>query len=102
MNRVPVTIRRSSLVPNGFSAWVPLKRVILIAPHTIITERLIAHELAHCVQAETAAWPLAYVLQWVRVGLNYYRMPYERAARRAEQEPYYLTWAAEVIREHKL
>ena len=96
--RVPVTIKRSSVVPDGFAAWVPVKRTILIAPHTLATPRLIAHELAHVLQAESAVWPLAYVLQWIANGFKYESMPYEVQARKAEVSPVMLEWARDVLR----
>ena len=95
--RVPVTITRSPLVPNGVRAWVPLRRTIVVAPGTDLTEHLLAHELKHVEQAELHPWPAAYVWQWVRTGFNYTRMPFEVAARHAEGEPFYRAWARDLL-----
>ena len=97
MTRVPVKLRRSRLVPPGFAAWVPLKRTILIARGAEVSEELIAHECAHVRQAETAIWPLAYVVQWLTTGMNYSTMPFEVEARRAESEPFYRAWARDLL-----
>ena len=97
MTRVPVNMRRSSLVPAGFAAWVPFKRTVLIGRDVEATERLMAHELKHVHQAETAIWPLAYVIQWAATGFSYHRMRYEVEARAAESEPFYRAWARDLL-----
>jgi hypothetical protein len=96
--RVPVTIRRSHLVPPGFAGWVPLKRTVLIARGQPLTERLLAHELCHVRQAEEAIWPLAYLIQWAHSGFSYSRMAYEVEARAAERCPWHLTWARDLMK----
>ena len=96
--RVPVTIKRSRLVPPGAATWVPVPRLILVRPGEPITERLLAHELGHVVQAEEFVWPLAYVLQWARTGFSYSRMPFEVEARKAETDPWYRAWAHDLMR----
>jgi len=98
VTRVPVSLKRSALVPNGFAAWVPLKRTVLIAHGAVVTPRLIAHECAHVLQAEKTIWPLAYVLQWAASGFSYSRMPFEVEARKAETEPFYLDWARDLLK----
>ena len=97
VTRVPVKLRRSPLVPAGFTAWVPVKRTVLIRRDVEVTERLIAHELAHVRQAEAAVWPLAYVVQWLTTGMNYSTMPFEVEARRAETEPFYRAWSRDLL-----
>jgi hypothetical protein len=99
LERVPVTIRRSALVPPGAAAWVPVRRLILVRPSEPLTERLLAHELAHVTQAETFSWPLAYLAQWARTGFSYSRMPFEVAARKAEVDPWYRAWAHDLMRD---
>jgi len=98
VTRVPVSLKRSAFVPSGFAAWVPFKRTILIAPGAVATPRLIAHELCHVHQAEKTIWPLAYVLQWAATGFSYARMAFEVEARKAETEPFYLSWATDVLK----
>jgi hypothetical protein len=94
---VRVTIVRSVFVPRGFSAWVPRKRTIVVAPRTVLSERLLAHELAHVRQAERTVWPLAYVVQWAVSGFSYPTMPFEREAREAERDPFFLAWARDLL-----
>ena len=102
MRRVSVSITRSRLVPRGFAAWVPMRRCVLIGQRVVVTERLLAHELCHVHQAEESVWPLAYVTQWLANGMKYTTMPYERQARAAETIPFYLEWATDLIKEHRL
>jgi hypothetical protein len=96
MTRVPVRITRG-LVPPGAAAWVPARRTIIIAPGAVVTERLLAHELAHVKQAETRPWPLAYALQWAVTGMSYTRMPFEVEARAAEGHAFYRAWARDLL-----
>ena len=97
VTRVPVNMRRSILVPPGFAAWVPVRRTILIARGAEVSERLVAHECVHLLQAERHVWPAAYVWQWLTTGLSYTRMRYEVEARAAESEPFYRAWAAALL-----
>ena len=97
MTRVPVKLRRSPLVPAGFTAWVPVKRTVLIRRDVEVTERLIAHECVHLIQAERHAWPAAYVWQWIRTGFSYTNMPFEVEARAGEVDPFYRAWAKALI-----
>lgn len=99
MTRVPVTVRHSSLpfFPRWVAATVPAKRTILVREGFTLDRRLLAHELRHVTQAEHAAWPLAYVIQWARSGFSYTRMPYEREARAAERDERYLAWADDLL-----
>ena len=96
--RVPVRVIQTNAVPPGAAAWVPKKRTILVRPQHARNKRLMAHELQHVRQAEKAAWPLAYVIQWMRSGFSYTNMPYEVEARAAETQPHMLQWADEVIK----
>jgi len=98
--KVPVSVVPH--VPLGGSwvtAQVPFKRTIWVRPGVQVTRRLIAHELRHVIQAEANPWPFAYFWQWLTTGRNYWTMPFEQEARRAETDPFYLEWADEVIRE---
>ena len=95
--RVPVSLRRSVWVPDGFAAWVPCKRTILVRVGHPVTPRLIAHELAHVLQAERHAWPWAYVRQWAATGFSYTNMPFEVEARAAERDETMLAWARDVL-----
>ena len=98
--RVPVTIRRCHLlVPKGFGAWVPIRRTIIFRTGEPITESFLAHELAHVLQAERHAWPLAYVLQWVQYGFKHRNMPFEIAAGKASRDPWYRAWARDLMRD---
>jgi hypothetical protein len=98
MRRVPVSVDIQSPIGGAWiAAQVPLKRTIWVRPGISMTKRLIAHELRHVVQAETRPWPLAYFWQWLTTGRNYWTMPFEREARAAETDPFYLQWAEEVI-----
>jgi hypothetical protein len=92
-----VTIVRSPFVPWGYSAWVPRRRTIVVARHVVLTERLLAHELVHVHQAERTLWPLAYVAQWASTGFSYATMPYEREARVAERDSFYVAWARDLL-----
>ena len=96
--RVPVTVKRVPfLIPPWVIAMVPKPRLIWVRQRVPLTERLLAHELCHVLQAERHSWPLAYFVQWITTGFSYTRMPFEREARRAESEPFYLAWAANVL-----
>jgi len=98
VTRVPVRIVRSRFLwPPWVTAMVPVKRTILVRASANLDRRLLAHELRHVTQAETAAWPLAYALQWVATGFSYRNMPFEREARAAESDPKYLTWADDLL-----
>jgi hypothetical protein len=99
MRRAPVTIRRSHLVPAGHQAWVPRRGLILVMPRAQLTPQLLAHELAHITQAERHPWPTAYLTQWLLTGMSYRNMRFEREARAAEHEPFYLSWAADLLAE---
>ena len=97
MQRFPFTVWRTPLVPDGFAAWVPCKRQVWVAPNTVVTPRLMAHEIAHLIQAENAVWPLAYVIQWAATGFSYTNMPFEVEARAAERDETMLAWARDVL-----
>ena len=98
MRRVPVSIKRVRwLALPWVRAMVPRKRVILVRRDVALTERLLAHELAHVIQAERHPWPLAYFAQWVASGFSYTNMPFEVEARKAEREPWYLAWANDIL-----
>lgn len=99
MTKIPVHLTYSTPLGGAWvAAQVPFKRTIWVRPGTPLTTRLIAHELRHVIQAETRPWPLAYFWQWLTTGRNYHTMPFEREARAAETDPFYLDWAKEVIR----
>ena len=100
MTRVPVTIRRA-WVPPGFAAWVPKPRTIIVGHNVVLTQRLLAHEHAHVLQAEEYRWPSAYVWQWITTGFSYTRMPFEVEARSAEKNIWYLAWACDLMKAHK-
>ena len=100
MKRVPVTITRA-WVPPGFAAWVPKPRTIIVGHNVVLTQRLLAHELAHVLQAEEYRWPSAYVWQWITTGFSYTRMPFEVEARAAEKNIWYLAWACDLMKAHK-
>jgi hypothetical protein len=97
--RVPVSIRRCWLfVPKGFGAWVPVRRTIIFRTGEPITERGLAHELCHVLQAEDRPWPIAYVLQWVQYGFKHRNMPFEIAAHKAEVDPWFRAWARDLLK----
>ena len=98
MTRVPVRIKRVPfLIPTWAAAMVPTKRTILVRTGVTLTQRLLAHELAHVAQAEKHPWPLAYFAQWAASGFSYFNMPFEVEARRASREPWYLAWASDIL-----
>lgn len=98
MRRTPVAMR-IGWTPPGAHAWVPLPRTIVVRSAELVTERLVAHELAHVLQAEAnPPWPLTYVWQWIRTGFSYTRMPFEVSARAAERNEAMLEWARDLIR----
>jgi hypothetical protein len=101
MMQVPVVVKRSSLpgYPRWVAATVPCKRTVLVRPGVALTARLLAHELAHVLQAERHPWPLAYLMQWVASGFNYHAMPFEVEARKMEREPFMLSWARDLLEE---
>ena len=98
MKRVPVAIRRA-WVPPGFAAWVPRARTIIVGRDVEVTERLLAHECAHVLQAERYSWPSAYIWQWITTGFSYTRMPFEVEARAAEKNVWYLAWARDLMKD---
>jgi hypothetical protein len=87
-----VTLRAGRLIPaiggllarmGGPAAAVTLRRTIVVHPEVRLTQRLLAHELAHVRQWEAdALFPLRYTLETVRQG--YLGNRYERQAREAE------------------
>ena len=98
MTRIPVRIKRVPfLIPTWAAAMVPTKRTILVRTGVTLNQRLLAHELAHVIQAEQYPWPLAYFVQWATTGFDYHSMPFEAEARRAETDPFYLSWARDLL-----
>lgn len=98
MVRCPVLIKRKSfLIPFWAAAQVPAKRTIWVKRGVTLTPTLLAHELAHVIQAEQYPWPLAYFMQWASSGFKYHSMPFEVEARRAEKDPWYRSWASDII-----
>lgn len=103
MKRVPVTLRVSWFVPPWAGAWVPWRRAIIVRRREYVTPTLVAHELAHVLQAEAAAarlpwpWALVYAWQWLVTGMRYSSMPFEVEARAAESEPFYRAWARDLL-----
>ena len=73
--------------------------VILVKRGVGLTEKLLAHELAHVLQ-----WRLlgvfGFMYDYARFFLRhgYARHPLEMAARLAEQDEYFLHWAREILR----
>jgi hypothetical protein len=98
VNRVPVTVARSRFIGHGIAGWVPLPRTVIFNPTVHVSVRLLAHELCHVMQAEHfKPWPLRYVMQWAATRFDYYKMPFEREARAAEQDSDYRIWAHDLI-----
>lgn len=104
--RVPVDVRFSRLVPPQAAAWVPWPRTIRFKPGTPLYVGLMAHELMHVLQAEKygKAWPAVYLAQWLKTGIMigsfaraYHEMPFEKEARRAEQDLDMRVWARDII-----
>ena len=56
MKRVPVAIRRA-WVPPGFAALVRKAPTIIVGRDVMLTQRLLAHELAHAQQGPLARSP---------------------------------------------
>lgn len=87
-----VVLRHASWLPRiagllagmrGPAAAVTVGRTIVIHPSVRITQRLIAHELAHVRQwQEHRLFPLRYALHHLKYG--YHDNPYEVEARNAE------------------
>jgi hypothetical protein len=90
-----VTVRRGRWIPrlggllgrmNGPAAAVTLRRTIVVHPSVRMTQRLLAHEMAHVRQwAEDPLFPLRYTAETLRRG--YVQNRYEREAREAEASP---------------
>ena len=91
-----VSLRSSRLIPlaggllsgmGGPAAAVTLGRTILVAPGTLVTPRLVRHELMHVTQWERhpVTFPIRYIGAHIRHG--YRDNPYEREARAAEAGP---------------
>lgn len=89
-----VSLRRSRFITaaggmlagmRGPAAAVTLGRTIIVSPTTIITPRLIRHELAHVRQwtRRPLVFPLAYAAFHLRSGYN--ANPYELEAQAAER-----------------
>ena len=99
MRRVPVTVVERGFVPPGVDAWVPRPRLIVFRRPGLISQRLMAHELAHVNQWERhgIAFPALYVLAWARAGLSYSENAFEREARALENNHAYLAWAREIM-----
>lgn len=98
MIRVPVAIKRVPfLIPFWAAAQVPAKRTIWVRSGVKLTPTLLAHELAHVQQAERHPWPLAYFMQWASSGFKYHSMPFEVEARKAEVDPWYRSWAEDLL-----
>lgn len=89
----------SKFVPKASSAaWVPWFNHIFCRD-TKPTVHLIAHELKHVEQwhQHGLMFPILYGLQWLQVGRDGHKMPFEIAAHEAADEKYYLDWAKEVL-----
>ena len=98
MTRVPVAIQRKRfLIPAWAAAQVPWGRTIWVRSGVKLTPALLAHELCHVQQAERHPWPLAYFMQWAASGFSYFNMPFEVEARKAAKEPWYLSWANDIL-----
>lgn len=103
MKKVNVKLIKGFVFP-GFAGWVPCPRVIVYSPKYAVNRKFLAHELMHVSQWERYSiffLPL-YVLQWVLVGFNYWKIPLEVEARSAEYDEDYLLWADETLRRNKL
>jgi len=67
---IPVRVKRSLFVPPNRYGWTPWKRTILIRRDYPVSEREMAHELAHVLQWERygAFFPLVYLWKKKRPG----------------------------------
>lgn len=106
MQRVPVEIILvPTLWPEGTLERVSKRRTIYwskafsLGPD--VHRRYLAHALAHVIQRERLAWRYVFVYAyfWVLAGFSYDRHRMEAEARAAETDPWYLEWAADLIRE---
>jgi hypothetical protein len=72
--------------------------VILVKRGVPLTERLVAHELAHVLQWR-ALGVCRFIFHYLRFFLRhgYAGHPLEEAARQAETDPFYLTWAWKIL-----
>jgi hypothetical protein len=90
-------VRVPFIVPAWARAQVPRRGVIWVRRDVALSERLLAHELRHVMQAESHPWPWAYFAQWALTGFSYRDMPFEVEARAAENEPFYRQWARDLL-----
>ncbi len=93
------------MVPWLIPGWARAQAwwtVILVKRGVPLTEGLVAHELAHVLQwREFGVWGFmfAYLRLFRRHG--YEAHPLEMAARRAETDGFYLTWARRLLTDRK-
>jgi hypothetical protein len=98
--RFPVRIHVVDTIPARHgaitTAYVAGPRDIVVA-RAHITERTIAHELAHLVQWQQYGfdWPVVWFMQVLTHG--YENAPFEVEARALANDPWYLDWARELI-----
>jgi hypothetical protein len=76
--------------------------VILVKRGVPLTESLLAHELAHVLQwRDLGVWRFMYRYLSFFLRHGYQAHPLELAARRAETDEFYLTWAREILHSKK-
>jgi hypothetical protein len=103
MKKIPVTLKKGFVFP-GFAGWVPLPGLIIYNPKYSPNRIFVAHELMHVTQWKRHGFGFLflYILQWIKVGFNYWNIPFEIEAREAENNSDYLLWADEVLRKNNL
>jgi hypothetical protein len=96
---------RIYFVPWLIPAWARAQAwwtVILVKRGVGLTERLLAHELAHVLQWRSlGVW--GFLCRYARFFLRhgYEAHPLEMAARRAETDEFFLNWARKILQSRK-
>lgn len=98
---IPVRVKRSLFVPPNRYGWTPWKRTILIRRDYPVSEREMAHELAHVLQWERygAFFPLVYLWNWAAALFSYMRNDLEEEAWALADTQQMRSWAREVLKQ---
>lgn len=102
ISRPPLIPVRIYSVPWLIPSWARAQtwwNVVLVRRGVGLTKRLLAHELAHVLQWRSLG-VFGFVSQYARylVRHGYEGHPLEIAARLAEQNDFYLSWAQEILK----
>jgi hypothetical protein len=97
---------RIYIVPWLIPAWARAQAwwtVILVKRGVPLTESLLAHELAHVLQwRDLGVWRFMYTYLRLFLRHGYEAHPLELAARRAETDEFFLSWARQLLKPKKI